>query len=175
MNANQILPGAEYAYTEWPGRNRTYYAGAKRVRVLHVYKLEPDPDDWYARQRKVTLVECVKLDEDTGEPLEGRHLLTVNARQIVSTWEEHSVEHERAETKRLKREMERQARLAEERRVFQEREAKREAKENKIKNYVADNLGIDPSQVVLGYYRVEISRQVIEEVLNGQDINARAS
>lgn len=171
MNANAIIPGLEYAYTPWPGRNITYYPDAKRVRAMHVYKLEPNG----YRQKRQTLVECVRLDNITGEVLTQFHILTVPARRIVCSWDEHLIEQnrheqeERERTERIRREH------AERERLREERQKLRKQREDALRFLVANGVGVSPDNVRIGYDTIVIPRREVEAILDGQDTNEAAS
>lgn len=168
MNANAIIPGLEYAYTNYPSRNKQFYQGCKRIRVMHVYKLEPPENSWtyYNRSRKVTLVECVWLDTETGEartednygsPV---YIWTVEPRYIVSRWDEYLVEKERHDKKQAEEEARREAlrkereehyrRIEEARREKAERERLAKVKEEEdIRQYISTRLNVPPESVYL--------------------------
>lgn len=160
MNANAIFRGGEYAYVDYPSRNVTYYPGARRVRVMYVYKVE---DEW--RQRKQTLVEVEVLDNDTGES-NGNVIKTLRARQIVARWDEHVVEQERhraREDERRRVQCERNEEIQQQR---EERE--RVEKESRERIYVElESIGIPRNTVTVNSYEVRISRHRLDELLKG--------
>lgn len=163
MNANTIFKGHEYAYVDYPSRNVTYYPGARRVRVMHVYKIE---DEW--RQRKQTLVEVEMLDNDTGERqnTNGDAIKTIRARQIVARWDEHVVEEERHVAER--RELDERNRREREERQRQQEERLREYEETNDRIYEAlANIGVPRSMITLNSYEVRISRHNLDEYLRG--------
>jgi hypothetical protein len=177
MQANAILAGLEYAYTDFPSRGITYYHGAKRIRVLHVYKVEGE----YSRSKRQTLVECVLLDAETGEPLinprtgEQYPVKTIRARQVVATWQDHLIEAERHEEAARKRReeqdrywaehQERLRKQAEERqRELEEQRRIQEEKDNET-YAILDSAGIPRDLIMMYPSYVRIERDgLLEEV-----------
>lgn len=178
MNANQIVAGLEYAFYGYPGRNRAYYPHARRVRVMHVYKLERLALHSHGQEfsrRKATLVECMLLDEETGQPLTDRDILTVAARMIVSTWDEHVVEKERYEEDHRQETERRQKADDERRRAIEVERAERLLQEQRLVNYVCRKLDINNARDVrVTFNHITINRRVLEEVVrnDGEGIDA---
>lgn len=167
MNANAIQAGHEYAYTEYPSRNKSYYPGASRVRVLNVYKgLERQHYN-----RSLTLVEAVRLDENGNVDTNWR-LITAPARQFVAPWHEHLVEKARYDEEQEKRrehwrkiDEQRQERYAREEAERQRRESERQLKELTLRQSVADSLDIDVRHVHLnGSSYLLIERRALEGI-----------
>lgn len=175
MNANAIQVGHEYAFTEWPSRNRTYYSNARRVRVLHVYKSLERPH----YQKRITLVEAVFLDEN-GNVNSSRNLITAAARHFIATWTEHLVEKERydSELKERRREREETDRqyFENQRRLDEERQERIRLENEKKEKYILEmskRLGI-PKYMVRIYANV-ISVNLLDLQKEWGDLNTEQS
>lgn len=180
MNANALHTGHDYAFVTFPKKNRRFRPEAKRVRVLHVYKLD---DEWSTKKK--TYVEVVPLT-DEGERQTDHNgndmpLKTITARQLYTTWDEHLVEQAkyRQETaerreyqKKLDREAEQRRREYEEK-LNRERLNQERKKERMLKILV--NAGIPREFVRIGTYDITINRAQWERRLSEQSSDQRAS
>lgn len=192
MNANALQRGHDYAFVYRVRRKVQFINGAKRCKVLWVYQLDSD-----LKQKRTSLVEIQRLNDD-GTPDENYpYPDTITAPQIYTTWAEHVIERDRYEEKARKRKEEQEAHYAEIRRRHEERaELSRIAREErqKVENerreriYVAfDSAGIDRSLVVFTYdgLHINIKTWQLEEVIqnientvkrrNQQDHDSRRS
>jgi hypothetical protein len=171
MNANALQRGHDYAYVEFPSRGRNYYGGAKRVRVLFVYKLEPI----YGR-KKVSLVEGQRLTDDGLPHPDFPEPITISARQIYTDWAEHLIEKQRHDEKQAEQnrkwEQQRQERLERDR-VQREKWEKEEEERKKTENarreriYLAfESAGIARTFVSIGHdVSIRISNWQMEGVI----------
>lgn len=179
MNANALHPGHDYAFVTFPRKNRRFRPEAKRVRVLHVYKLD---DQWSTKRR--TYVEVVPLTDDgerqidhTGKDLP---LKTITARQLYTTWEEHVVEQRkyRQETEERRKYQEKLDREAEQRRREYEEQINRErlTQERKKERMLdlLEDAGIPREIVRIGTYDITINKAQWERRLNEQNSDQRA-
>jgi hypothetical protein len=145
---------------------------------MHVYKLDDS-----LRHRKVTLVEFVELDDDGEVKQEDRYgypqyIQTQPARCIVCAWSEHLIEKERADERNRKVHEEREARERERERVYVARQKelevarqKEQQRIEKLKEFVADKLGISKQLVSHKYGDITIRRSDIEEVIENSSQN----
>lgn len=173
MNANALHTGYDYAFVTFPRKNRRFRPEAKRVRVLHVYKL----DDPYS-SRKTSYVEVVPLTDD-GERLTDHQgnempIKTITARQLYASWEEHLVEkakymketeERRAIQRRYDEEREQRQRDYEEQ-VKRERLVEERKKERLLELF--EDAGIPRDVVTISSWQITIDRQRLERRLNAE-------
>lgn len=173
MNANAIQKHHDYAYTPYPGRGRTYHHGAKRVKVLHVYKVEH-----WSREKRMTLVECQRLtNEGLPETNAGIELdvITVPARYIVCAWEEHVIERDRREGEREEQQRKADEARAERLRLEEEQRKARVAEQEKTLSAFT-NAGI-PRELIhveYSYISIRIPTYRIKEVTEALEQNTKS-
>lgn len=175
MNSNQLFPGEHYAYVAYPRRKPgTLYVNASRVRIIRTLSVEAP-----GYQKRLTMVEVEFLDKD-GNPRNPETYRTIRARQIVYRWSEHAQMLAKYEQK----ESEYQRKRAAERAEWQKRENERlervrieeEARRERLRQLhepiysLFERVGIDRKWVVINYNRIEINKQVVEEVANEQSV-----
>lgn len=175
MQANALHPGHEYAFVYRPRNKVRLIHGAKRCRVLHVYKNldeEPDPFSYGRSKKRTTLVEIKLLDNETGEDLQDQPIKTVEARQIYATWEDHATELKIYNEKKAKQEAEweeierqrkeRYERENEERRrrLEEQQRKERESRDNILELFAKADI---PSDLVrIGQFNITIDRAQLE-------------
>jgi hypothetical protein len=155
LNLSQIYAGNDYAhYGGYMPRGSKFHERSKRVRAVKAYKKFE-----YGRQNASGFVEVLDIDAD-GE-IVSEQTREVKARDIISTWEEHEDEFERAKIEKARREREYRERQEREYHERQRIEAEREHLYSEL-----DALGISREKVQLGVSTVTLNKTLFVEMLN---------
>lgn len=116
MNAQDIWAGHDYAHHPDKGRGRTFVPGARRIKVMRVFKAKP----FSGAERFTSYADVLYLSKDGNPDDRYPDQRQVRCRDIISRWEEYAEEarqhaelHARQEREReetlLAREREKQA------------------------------------------------------------------
>ncbi len=170
MNANNILPGEEYAWDRYPRRSPgTFYPQARKVKVIRTLSVN------VGAGKRRTMVE-VFFTNSRGELIER----TVRARQIVYRWSEHEEMLAAFEAKEALRRIEIDERNARYAREDAERREKYEREQAEMKARIArerepvyrlfERVGIPRESIRYGFDYITINKAELERIANEQSL-----